>query len=199
MERTHNHRETSRSLIIGQPSSNPSVATPPSYYRRIRRGVITYYQGIEGALPLIITYHVWSLDRPNYPFCLLFSIVHEAHDYIGTMSGLSQYSNSAWPVTCIGTMSGLSQYSNTAWPVTSPLRMCRPSAAWTHSSSTISSSVPWTASRLPRRSGYHPPLSLFVVWPHRHRCRLSSSVRHIDFVDLVDQVRCCPSILHFCW
>ena len=95
-----------------------SVATPPSYYRRIRRGVITYYQGIEGALPLIITYHVWSLDRPNYPFCLLFSIVHEAHDYIGTMSGLSQYSNHAWPVTCIGTMSGLSQYSNTAWPVT---------------------------------------------------------------------------------
>ena len=180
MERTHNYRETSRSLIIGQPSSNPSVATPPSYYRRIRRGVITYYQGIEGALPLIITYHIWSLDRPNYPFCLLFSIVHEAHDYIGTMSGPSQYSNNAWPVT-------------------SPLRMCRPSAAWTHSSSTISSSVPWAASRLPCRSGYHPPLSLFIVWSHRHRCRLSSSVRHIDFVDLADRVRCCPSILHFCW
>ena len=59
MERTHNYRETSRSLIIGQPSSNPSVATPPSYYRRIRRGVITYYQGIEGALPLIFTYGPW--------------------------------------------------------------------------------------------------------------------------------------------
>ena len=90
MERTHNHRETSRSLIIGQPSSNPYVATPPSYYRRIRRGVITYYQGIEGALPLIITYHIWSLDRPNYPFAYCF-MFHKAHDCVETMPGLLQY------------------------------------------------------------------------------------------------------------
>ena len=34
--------------------------------------MITYYQGIEGALPLIFTYHIWSLDRPNYPFAYCF-------------------------------------------------------------------------------------------------------------------------------
>ena len=65
----------------------PYVATPPSYYRRIRRGVITYYQGLEGALPLIITYHIWSLDRPNYPFAYCF-MFHKAHDCVETMPGL---------------------------------------------------------------------------------------------------------------
>ena len=89
---------------------------------------------------------------------------------------------------------------NNAWPVTSPLRMCRHSAAWTHSSSTISSAVPLGCFSSPS-SVWLPSTTQSVRCPAAlaHRCRPPSSARHTDFVDLADQVRCCTCTPHFCW